>query len=313
MNLELSVIVPLYNEKSIVKELNKRLNQTLLRMQISYEIILIDDGSDDETWYEILSAAEENEYITGIKLTKNFGQHHAITAGIAQARGNWAVIMDGDLQDEPEVIPKLYEKALEGFDIVFVSRIKRKEKYLYKLAQRFFYFSLKSLSNIDFESRQANFSIISRKVIKSYLKFSEQSRFYGSTIKWLGYKRSSIEAEQGFRYSGKPSYTLLKRIKLASDVILSFSSKPLTLIISLGFAISVSSILVMAWVVFRSFNNGFSVMGWPSIIFSIYLIGGILLIVLGIIGLYIAKIFEQVKSRPLYLIENIFDRDKNSN
>ena len=310
MNFELSVIVPLYNEKSIVKELNKRLNQTLLRMHIAYEIILIDDGSDDETWSEILLAAKGNEFITGVKLTKNFGQHHAITAGIAQARGNWAVIMDGDLQDEPEIIPKLYEKALEGFDIVFVSRIKRKEKYLYQLAQRFFYFTLKFLSNIDFEPRQANFSIISRKVMISYLKFSEQSRFYGSTIKWLGFHTSSISATHGKRFVGKPSYTLKKRFKLAADIILAFSDRPLRIAIGLGLVMSALSILMVTWILIGVSSWGFSVVGWPSLIAAIFFSTGIILVILGILGVYLGQVFKEVKNRPLYLISDSINRNK---
>ena len=210
--------------------------------------------------------------------------------------------MDGDLQDRPEVILDLYNKAKTGFDIVFVSRQNRPEKLYYRVAQKFFYWILRTLSGIDFDSRQANFSIINRKVVEAFKKFPENSRFYGSTIKWLGFKRSFILADHGTRHSGKPSYTLKKRIKLASDIILSFSERPLKFAAGLGLMMSTMSILLALWIVYGTFKWGYSVTGWSSVIVAILFSSGIILTILGIIGIYIGRIFQEVKGRPLFII-----------
>jgi dolichol-phosphate mannosyltransferase len=210
--------------------------------------------------------------------------------------------MDGDLQDRPEVIPELYKKAKEGFDVVFVSRKNRNEKLYYRLGQKIFYWALRNLSGIRFDSQQANFSIINKKVVEAFRNFPENARFYGTTIKWLGFKSSFIVADQGVRHSGKPSYTIKKRISLASDVILSFSNRPLKIAIGIGVLMSVISISLVFLIIYGKLMWNFSVIGWPSIMASIFFTGGNILIVLGIVGIYIGKIFEEVKSRPLYVI-----------
>jgi dolichol-phosphate mannosyltransferase len=213
--------------------------------------------------------------------------------------------MDGDLQDRPEVIPELYKKAQTGFDVVFVSRKNRPEKLYYRMAQKIFYLILRSLSGIDFDSTQANFSIISKKVVEAFKIFPENARFYGSTIKWLGFNRSFIYADHGVRYSGKPSYTLRKRIKLASDIILSFSERPLKFAIGFGIIISTFAIIGAFWIIYGAIKWGYSVNGWSSLIFSIFFLGGSILIVLGIIGIYLGRVFQESKKRPLYIISKI--------
>jgi dolichol-phosphate mannosyltransferase len=158
------------------------------------------------------------------------------------------------------------------------------------------------LSGIKFDSTQANFSIINRKVVEAFNNFPENARFYGTTIKWLGFKKSQIEADHGTRFSGKPSYTIKKRIKLASDIIIAFSERPLKFAVNIGIMISTISVIGAAWIIFRALNYGYSVTGWTSLIFSIFFFSGILLVVLGIIGIYIGRIFQEVKRRPLYVI-----------
>jgi dolichol-phosphate mannosyltransferase len=301
----ISVVIPVLNESSLISELIRRVFLNLEKLTNDFEIILIDDGSVDNTWEIILKESASEHRIKGIKFSRNFGHHYAITAGLNYASGEWVVVMDGDLQDRPEVIPDLYAKAQEGFEIVFVSRKNRPEKYYYRIAQKTFYVILRFLSGIDFDSNQANFSIISKKVVGAFNKFPENARFYGSSIKWLGFKRTFIYADHGKRYSGKPSYTLKKRIRLALDIILSFSERPLKFAIGIGAAMSFSSILIAIWVVYRSFKLGFSVTGWPSIILSIFFSTGTILIVLGIIGIYVGRIFQEVKNRPLYIISEI--------
>lgn len=299
----ISVVIPVLNEEKLITELVSRVTKNLEVFDNKYEVIIIDDGSSDQTWESIQDQCQKNPRVKGVKLSKNFGHHYAITAGLDISKGDWVVVMDGDLQDRPEVIPDLYKKANEGFDVVFVSRSNRPESFYYKLLQKVFYFLLRTLSGIDFDSRQANFSIINRKVVESFKKFPENARFYGSTIKWLGFKRTYIEASHGERFSGKPSYTLKKRVNLALDIILSFSDRPLKFAIGIGIFMSILSFSLIFWIVLGVLNWGFTQVGWPSLMAVILLIGGVVLIVLGIIGTYIGRIFREVRNRPLYIID----------
>jgi len=296
------VVIPVLNEEFNVNKLVDELKKNVLKISEDFEIIFIDDGSVDDTWAVIEKEAKLDNRIIGLKLSRNFGHHYAITAGIHQAIGNWVVVMDGDLQDRPDVIPHLVEKANQGFDVVFVNRVDRPESLIYRVLQKIFYSILRFLSGFDFDSRQANFSIISRKVVEAFKSFPENARFYGSTIKWLGFKVSSIDASHGKRFQGKPSYTLRKRFKLASDIILAFSDRPLRMAIGLGITISLLSILMVIWIVIGVYSWGFTVIGWPSLVAAIFFSTGIILIVLGIIGVYLGQIFREVKSRPLYII-----------
>jgi dolichol-phosphate mannosyltransferase len=190
----------------------------------------------------------------------------------------------------------------EGYDVVFVSRKNRTEKIYYRISQKIFYFILNLLSGVNFDSSQANFSIINRKVVEAFKAFPENSRFYGSTINWLGFKRGKILADQGKRFSGEPSYTIRKRLKLALDIIFSFSDRPLKWAIGLGFFLSLVASILGIYIVFRALTSGFSVMGWPSLIAAIFFNTGVILIVLGILGVYIGRVYTETKGRPLYAI-----------
>jgi glycosyltransferase involved in cell wall biosynthesis len=301
----LSIVIPVYNESSLIDELVKRVKTNAKLITEDYEIIIVDDGSQDNTWSSIENEANSENRIKGIKFSRNFGHHYAITAGLHNSNGEWVVVMDGDLQDRPEVIPELYKKAQEGFDIVFVSRQNRPEKLYYRIAQKIFYRILRLLSGLDFDSRQANFSIINKNVVSAFKEFPENARFYGSTIKWLGFKRSFILADHGVRHSGKPSYTLKKRFKLASDITISFSDRPLKFAIGWGILISICSILMASWIVYGKIKWGYSVTGWPSVIVSTLFLGGNILTVLGIIGIYLGRTFNEIKKRPLFVISQI--------
>jgi dolichol-phosphate mannosyltransferase len=302
----LSVVIPVFNESELLDELVKRVKQNMRKITEDYEIILVDDGSHDSTWDKIVNESHSEERIKGIKFSRNFGHHYAITAGLHQASGEWVVVMDGDLQDRPEVIPQLFYKAQEGFDIVFVSRQNRPEKLYYRFAQKLFYWFLRKLSGIDFDSSQANFSIINRKVVDGFKSFPENARFYGSTIKWLGFKRTYIFADHGIRYAGKPSYTLRKRFKLAADIILSFSERPLKFAIGLGGFMSLLSLLITFWLFYRVVFESYILSPWTSLMAAIFFSTGVVLVVIGISGIYIGEIFRQVKNRPLYVIEKSF-------
>ena len=306
----LTVVIPLFNEETLINELTKRVRQNIEIITQNYQIILIDDGSEDRTWEFIAEEAGKDKRIFGIKLSRNFGHHYAISAGLKFSDSDWTIVMDGDLQDRPEVIPDLYKKAQSGYEIVFVSRQNRPEKIYYKIGQKLFYFLLNRLSGLNLNSRQANFSIISRKVVDAFNSFPENARFYGSTISWLGFKRTELIADHGQRFSGKPSYTLKKRVKLATDVILSFSERPLKFAIGLGITISSITLVIGCWIILRFFIWGYPVIGWPSLILSTLFTGGTILTVLGIIGVYLGKVFQEVKKRPLFIISEMLNRKK---
>jgi dolichol-phosphate mannosyltransferase len=299
---KLSVVIPVLNEETLIQELIDRVTLNCEKITNDYEVIIVDDGSVDGTWLKISDASKLNKKIKGLKFSRNFGHHYALTAGLHETIGEWVVVMDGDLQDRPEVIPYLYQESQKGYDVVFVSRKNRPEKIYYRALQKIFYWFLKSLSGLNFDSSQANFSIIHRKVVDAFKSFPENARFYGSTIMWLGFKRSKIFADHGKRLSGKPSYTIKKRLRLASDIILSFSERPLKFAIGVGVILSTISILVATWIIYAAITWGYSVTGWTSLIFSIFFFSGVILVFLGIIGIYLGRVFQEVKRRPLYVV-----------
>lgn len=308
--MDLSIVVPVFNEQFNVEKLIDEIKANVQNLVSNFEVIIVDDGSSDDTWEKILKQCKEDKRITAIKFSRNFGHHYAITAGLHNALGDLVIVMDGDLQDRPSVIPMLHAEIQKGFDVVFVNRTNRPESFLYKAAQKLFYLALRALSGYDFDSRQANFSIINRKVVEAFKLFPENSRFYGSTIKWLGFHTSSISATHGKRFVGKPSYTLKKRFKLAADIILAFSDRPLKIAIGLGLVMSALSILMVTWILIGVNSWGFSVVGWPSLIAAIFFSTGIILVILGILGVYLGQVFKEVKNRPLYLISESINRKK---
>jgi polyisoprenyl-phosphate glycosyltransferase len=300
--IKYSVVIPVLNEESIIQELVDRLVKVMNNLKGNFELVIVDDGSTDSTWFILQNICALNKNIKAISFSRNFGHHVAITAGLHESCGEWVIVMDGDLQDRPELIPKLVEEKEKGFDVVFVSRANRPISFVYKFFQKTFYFVLRILSGTKFDSTLANFSIISREVVEAFKKFPEKARFYASTVKWLGFASTNIKADHGERYGGKTSYTLRKRISLAVDIIISFSDRPLRISIFLGFGLSLTSIFIFIWILFTKFTWGYDVVGWTSLIASIFLIGGSILSILGILGVYIGRIFTEVKNRPLYII-----------
>jgi glycosyltransferase involved in cell wall biosynthesis len=301
---KISIVIPLMNESLLVNELVNRVKFNAGSITQDFEIILVDDGSSDSTWLEILAQANSDKRVKGINFSRNFGHHFAITAGLNKAEGDWIVVMDGDLQDRPEVIPDLHQKALEGFDIVYVSRLKRPEGTFYLFVQRIFYLTLNILTGLHFNHRQANFSIISRKVLNTFNTIQENSRFYVSTLKWMGFKEGTVFAEHGKRFAGKPSYTVKKRLRLATEIIISFSERPLRIAILIGILEIIISIMILTFTLFKS--NAFLGENITFLVLtSIFFVSGNTKILIGILGVYIGRVFNQVKNRPLYLINNL--------
>lgn len=277
----------------------------------NYEIIMVNDASPDESWKVIKQLSTNDKRVKGINLSRNFGQHYAITAGLDFANGKWVVVMDCDLQDQPEEIIKLYNKAIEGYDIVFGQRIQRKDSYFKRLCSKLFYKVYDYFTESKVDNSVANFSIISCKVVEKLRTLREQNRSYPLFINWVGFKRTNINIEHASREEGKSSYTFKKLVNFAIDSIVSQSNKPLRLSIKFGFIVSFISIIYALWLVMGYFIYGTPVEGWTSVMVSIYFIGGLLFANMGILGLYIGKTFDESKNRPLYIVkETTFEGDE---
>lgn len=306
--IHMSVIIPVYGCGFSLDELYERLKATLTSITENFEIIMVNDASPDNAWEIIKLLSQNDSRVRGINFSRNFGQHRAITAGLDCAKGDWAVVMDCDLQDQPEEIIKLYNEAQKGFDIVFGRRNRRKDSFFKKLGSKLFYIIYDYFTESKIDNTVANFSIISSNVVEQLRLLREQNRTYPLFVNWIGFKRTNINIEHAQRKEGGSSYTLQKLINLAIDSIVSQSNKPLKLSIKFGFLLSLVSLFYATWLVLRYFVYSVPVAGWTSVMVSIYFIGGLLFANMGILGLYIGKAFDEAKNRPLYIVqETTFD------
>jgi glycosyltransferase involved in cell wall biosynthesis len=241
--------------------------------------------------------------VKAISLSRNFGQHYALSAGLDLAAGDWVVVMDGDLQDPPEEIPALYAKALEGHDIVFGRKPVRSDSLFKRAASRSFTRVLGFLMDEKLDNTVTHFSIVSRDVVRSLRQFNERNRSYAFLLRWLGFDVAYVDVKHLPRHAGTSSYTLAKLLRLASELVVSQSDKPLRLSINFGFMVAFLALAYGLYMVFRYFFAGTPVPGWTSLIASIYFLGGLGFVALGVVGLYIGRIFEETKRRPLYVIK----------
>jgi len=306
----ISVIVPVYKAEDCLHELCRRLVPALESISTDFEIIMVEDCGGDHSWEIIGQLAEADPRIKGLQFSRNFGQHYGITAGLDYCSGDWAVVMDCDLQDAPEAIPELYAKAQEGFDVVLARRVMRKDGMRKALGSRLFYKLFAYLADMEYDPEVGNFRIISRKVIDSCCSMREKLRFFGGMIDWLGFPTTTIDSEHGERFAGETSYTFSALLRLATDTIIAYSDKPLRMSIKLGFSLAVLAFIAgLALLVYASIYS-VPIMGWSSLIVSLYFIGGIIIANLGIIGIYLGKTFDESKKRPLYVVMNsTFKRD----
>lgn len=299
----ISVVSPVYLAASNVSELCRRLEIALAEITVDYEIVLVEDGSPDSSWDEILREASRNKRIRGIKLSRNFGQHHAITAGIDFATGDWVVVMDCDLQDPPELIPELYKEAKEGNDLVVALFEVRQGKKTQQFLSRVFWRILTWLTDLPFDHRVGNYRIFSRKAADSFKLYREQARLLGGINALAGFRTSHILATRAERFSGKSAYTFRKLISTALDLALAYSDKPLRIMVALGLTISGMSFLTGLVIFGIGLSGLISVPGWVSVMVSLYLLSGLILANLGIVGFYVGKTFDESKKRPLYIVE----------
>lgn len=300
---KLSVVIPVYGADSCLPELCNRLHKSISSITEDYEIILVDDRSPDSSWSKIIKEANLDSRVYGIRLSKNFGQHRAITAGLDIADGDWVVVMDCDLQDPPEAIPELYNKALEGYNIVMASFEERKESWVRQFISKLFWFILSRLAGFEFDFKNGNFRIMSRLVIQNFRKYREQLRILGGINNLMGFTKCSIKIERQERYSGKSSYTIPKLLSMALDICLAYSEKPLKFAVGIGLSLSSLSVIVGIYFIYLQLNGYLEVPGWASIIVSMYFLGGLILASIGVLGHYVGRIFAEVKNRPLYLVE----------
>jgi glycosyltransferase involved in cell wall biosynthesis len=299
----ISVVSPVYLAAGNVSELCRRLELALNQLSVDYEIILVDDGSPDSSWDEIVQEASRNGKIRGLKLSRNFGQHHAITAGVDFATGDWVVVMDCDLQDPPESIPQLYKKAIEGNDLVVALFEERHGKRTQQLFSRVFWRILTWLTDLPFDYRVGNFRIFSRKVADSFKLYREQARLLGGINSLAGFRKSSVLVKRAERFSGRSAYTFRRLVSTAIDLALAYSDKPLRIMVALGFTISGMSFIAGLVIFGMGLSGIISVPGWVSVMVSLYLLSGLILANLGIVGFYVGKTFEESKKRPLYIVE----------
>lgn len=299
----ISIVSPVYRAEKILPILVSEINLVMERIGEDYEIILVDDRSPDNSWEVMKILSSQNSKIKSIRLSRNFGQHSAIFAGLTKTKGDWVVVMDCDMQDQPKEIAKLYKKALEGFDIVLGQRENRKDKFLKKLTSKLFYKVFNYLSGANFDNNVANFGIYHQKTIKSILDMGDYVKFFSLFINWIGFKSVSIPIEHGEREEGKSTYSIGRLFKQAFNVIISFSDKPLRLFINFGLSISVLSVIVGMYYLYLALTGKIAQPGFSSLILSIWFLSGIIISCIGIVGVYLGKTFDQAKGRPTFIID----------
>ncbi|MDH5717022.1 MAG: glycosyltransferase family 2 protein [Spirochaetia bacterium] len=301
---KISVIVPVYKCIECLNDLYIQLKNVLLLISNNFEIIFINDASPDNTWHIIKNIAKKDKKVKGLNLSRNFGQHHAIIAGIDHVNSDWVVVIDCDLQENPADIKRLYDKAIEGFDMVLAKRITREDTFLKIFTSKIYFYIFNYFTDTKANNDIGNFGIYSKKVIESIKEFKEQNRVFSLLTNWTGFNRAVINITRYKRKSGKSSYNIRKLLKLAVESIISHSNKPLKFTVFLGLILSFSSFLIGLWLITQYYIYSISVKGWTSLIVSIYFLSGLILGAIGMLGLYIGKIFDQVKNRPFYIISD---------
>lgn len=306
-NPVISIVSPVYKADKIIPVLVERIEKAIGKITDDYEIVLVDDGSPDDCWKVIDRLATTKPRIKGVKLSRNFGQHPAIMAGLSQAKGEWVVVMDCDLQDQPEEIEKLYDRALEGYDIVLAKRRNRRDGFLKRMSSLFFSKVYGYFTDTEYDNEVANFGIYNKKVIQSILEIPDSIKFFPLFVKFVGYNSTSIIVEHAEREEGNTSYSFAKLLSLAFNTIISFSNKPLKLFVKFGLTISIISFLIGIYNLYLALTNQIAVLGYSSIIVSIWFLSGVLITTIGVTGIYVGKIFDQTKGRQVFIIDKIIN------
>lgn len=297
----ISIVIPVYMGESMVSDLCEEIFRCT--QDFDSEIVLVNDSSPDNSWSVIADLCKSNNRIKGINLSRNYGQHPAIFAGLSESKGEIIIVMDCDFQDNPLYIPELIKELNKGYDIVLAKRIERKEVLFKRLMNKLFYYSLSYFTNLNFDGSIGNYGAYRRKVIDAAISIPEYFKVFSFTIRWLGYRSSTIEVKHGQRINGRSSYSIKTLLILAENIILTFSNKPLIITIRVGLFLSVASIIFAIYYIGFLSESGFSLVN-GIILFSTWFLSGLILFSLGLVGLYIGKIFEAQKRRPYFVISD---------
>jgi dolichol-phosphate mannosyltransferase len=299
----LSIVSPVYRAENIVSELVKQIKTSVAPITNNFEIILVNDASPDRSWQKIEKECNHDSRVKGINLSRNFGQHYAITAGLSYCTGEWVVVMDCDLQDRPDEIPNLYKKAIEGWDSVFAKRTERCDAFIKRSFSKLFYSLFSYLTDTRQDPSVANFGIYNRSVIDAILAMNDQIRFFPTMVQWVGFRKYYLPVQHASRFEGKTTYNFRSLCRLAINNIIAFSDKPLRLTIKVGLTIASLSFLTGIVYLCLYLAGKIEVMGFTSLILSIWFLSGVIMFTLGILGLYIGKVFEKVKQRPSFIVK----------
>jgi polyisoprenyl-phosphate glycosyltransferase len=301
--MQLSVVSPAHNEAANLENLIQQLTEVLDRLDLEWEIVLVDDGSADETWRLCEEAARRDPRVRGLRLSRNFGHQVALTAGLAASDGDLVITMDSDLQHPPEVVPGLLSEARNGSEVVYAIRASAAgESWLKRRSAGLFYRLLNRMTSLSLPHGGADFRLMSRRVVDGLLAMPERHRFLRGMTRWVGYSQTAIEYEQPVRQNGRSKYTLTRMIRFAWDAVASFSAVPLRAASVLGFAVSGLGAVYLGYVLFVEFFTDSAVQGWTSVIAAILVLSGVQLICLGLIGQYLGRVYDEVKGRPLYFV-----------
>jgi glycosyltransferase involved in cell wall biosynthesis len=307
----LSVVVPCYGCEACLVPLHEALVAVLEPLVPSFEIVLVEDASKQGDWSVIARLAARDPRVRGVRLARNFGQHYAIAAGLEVVRGDWVVVMDCDLQDRPEEIPRLYAKAQEGYPCVFARRTQRRDASSTVWLSRAFNWVNGWLGGFEADPSVSNYSIVSRRVVQELRRFRESHRNYSLHVHWLGFPLAYVDVEHGERHAGQSTYTLARRARHAVSSVLTTSTKPLVLSAGLGLTMALGAAAVALCLLIRKFTVGVGVEGWTSVMVSLFFLFGVLFLNLGIVGLYLGSIFVELKGRPIYVVaETTFGDDE---
>jgi len=301
--IEISVVSPVYRAADIVDKLVERISEEVSKITPHYEIILVEDRGPDNSWEKIQENCKKHPKLKGIRLSKNCGQQHAMQCGLEASSGAFVITMDCDLQDDPGEIHKLYAKANEGYDIVVARRMDRQDNFLKRFLSNRFNSVLGYLTETEQDSTVANFVVMNRKVVDALTTMGDKNRYYPMMIQWIGFNKTKVDIQHSEREIGGSSYSFAKRLRLAMDVIITFSDKPLRLTIKFGVFVSFLSVVAAITLIGNYFAGSVKVPGWTTLAVLNAFFSGAIISVLGMVGLYVGKTFESVKSRPTYIID----------
>ena len=300
--LGLSVVAPVYGCASCLEDLTERIHRAVSPLGMQFELLLVDDGSPDGAWARIQEIASLHPWVKGIRLSRNFGQHYAISAGLMQACGKQIVVMDCDLQDRPEEIPVLLAAMDKGVDVVLAQRVHRQDRMFKRLGSWLFYKLLGWLTGVPHDHTTANFGVYSQRIIQLINDMPESDRFFPLMVKWTGFPQTLVPVEHDSRSNGHSAYSFRRLLRLAINTALSYSDKPLRMVVAAGLCFALFSLLIVAYSVYRYMGGDIQVAGYTSMIASIWLVGSLILSSIGVVGLYLGRLFVDIKGRPHFIV-----------